>query len=555
MENCINFALAGLSTVFCFPSAYGQAIQFIPQFPAPGAQITITYQPDSSSLAQVDELEAIVYHLSFGNPPNAREIAFERNANGIFVGELETNPEAKVLFVRLRDSESDQEDNNSGKGYHTFFYQENATKPVEEAQLTLAEALSQHAESGLLGIEPNPAGAAGLLKGALSETPGLIEQERFWPLFGVLAWRLEDDEALEEVRKVTENRLQDSAADEASLLLVLEYYRTIGERSRSKALRKRILEDFPTGELAYREAVEDLREIADFSDKESAYEELLEEFFAGEMTPRDREKRSALAREMAESCSIEQLDVFWYYQNLVDEERTRAGREYRSVAFAKTLHRMARQLAGDLLNAPAPDLGAANNVSRQSLQAIRDIINEAPHTKPPELTIGQYLQLLNKEYGRFADTHANILYKMDDHEDALKYQEIALENVQNDPAMKERKAVYLQAVEGPQAAKVYIEELIRSGYYSEDLNKQLEQIFKMEVDQDYKRYRDSLRQVTPPEGKKKSPRKNGSVFYPKSAGNDNPERFLALHIIIHPENRFKNHAYPSETARSGPCRT
>ena len=510
MGNCTRHVLIGLALACCLATAHAQAIQFIPQFPAPGAQITISYRPDSSSLAGVDELEAIVYQLSFGNRPNAREIVFEKNANGIFVGEFETNPEARVLFVRLIDNESAREDNNYGKGYHTFFYETNAAKPVEAAQVTLAEALSVHARSGLLGIEPNAEGALALLKGGLAENPSVLESHRFWSLFGRLGEQLNDEDAVNAVRQVIDKKLGNTSGDESVLLQVLEFYRVTGEKSRARDLRKRILQEFPSGDLAYLEEIDKLRDVTDFGEKESAYEDLLDDFFAGEMKAKDHEKCSALAQEMARSCGVEQLDVFWYFQNLVDEERTRAGRKYRSVEFAITLHRMAQRLAGERLDQPAPDLSAANNVSRQSLQVIRDMINEAPHTKPPELTISQYLQSLNKEYGRFADTHANILYKMELYADALKYQDIALENVGNDPGMKERKAVYLQAVEGPEVAKQYIEDLIRSGHYSDMLNDQLEKIFKLEVDQDYQRYLENLRKpAVPAKGKAKKTSKSG----------------------------------------------
>ncbi len=495
MENYTSFNLLGFVLLCNVSAASAQALQFYPSLPVPGEPITFSYDLAKGPLQGTENLEVVVYQLNFNQEPVAQEVIFDGNRHGVFEGDMQVADNTKALFVRVFDAESGEEDNNNNRGYYTFFYEEGTARPISIAQITLAQALYTHAKEELLGIPANAEGAMKLLKGVLANDPELLRDNQFLPLFADISLALNDQGALKQLREQLKIFAAEETTSEEVAIMVRHLLLQVGEQNRASSLSKRLLKQFPKGKLAYQLALEDFNRRDNFDDKEAAYEDLVDDFFSGDLSEDDHAELHRLAELMARSCDLEQLDVFWYYQNLVDQERIESGNAYRESDFAWTLNQMAVKLAGKELEHTAPDLSAANNVSRQSLQVIRDIINKATYTKPASKTLRQYLQGLHKEYAKYADTHAMILYKMEEFEDALRYQEIALEHIHNDPSMLEKKAAYLEKVEGPTAAKAFIEGLIKEGYFSDRLNRQLKAIFMDEMDEAYETYLKSLKQL------------------------------------------------------------
>lgn len=113
--------LTFLLLIFCFQFSIAQTVNHLTisdDYPKPGEKLTFTYDPVGTNLEKKTDISAIVYYLDNKDFP-----AFDldlKPADKKFTFETTVPSNAKAFFVRI--SSADSVDNNDGKGYFYFIY-------------------------------------------------------------------------------------------------------------------------------------------------------------------------------------------------------------------------------------------------------------------------------------------------------------------------------------------------------------------------------------------------------------------------------------------------
>jgi len=136
-------------------------------------------------------------------------------------------------------------------------------------------------------------------------------------------------------------------------------------------------------------------------------------------------------------------------------------------AAAAVYNNYAWKLSGEDFVTPSKDIDFAEKISKRSLDIIAQLQKESPF---PEDFEGTYFML--------ADTYALILYKMNKFEEAFQYQDGLSKSDGLGKEGKERYAVMMEKVKGPEITREYIESELDKGVESRVLLAQLEDIYK-----------------------------------------------------------------------------
>lgn len=132
----------------------------------------------------------------------------------------------------------------------------------------------------------------------------------------------------------------------------------------------------------------------------------------------------------------------------------------------------ASRLCTERLDTSQSDLVIAKMLSKKSL-------NYAQYQIANPVADGNSNEYLQGLYNRFADTYAQILYKLGNYDSAFYYQDaIYKQSGQLGPGGMERYALYSEKVKGINYAKQLIEEQLLSGVSTPAMIKQLQAIYK-----------------------------------------------------------------------------
>ena len=247
-------------------------------------------------------------------------------------------------------------------------------------------------------------------------------------------------------------------SDERNLMHAYSYFLFFKMQEESNKLEKVILEKYPKGALAKRKYF-----TAFYAEKNKTEKYVLERLknyeerfndFSNET--KDQFYKVLIPIYLANKDTLNLRK----YENLIQNKLSIAG----------TYNNFAWGLSGEDLNSPAKDLNFAEELSKKSVDIVKNRM-----MRPKENEDASQFQ---EDYNMFADTYALILYKLKNYELAFKYQNEIAEQDELDTGGKERYAVYAEKVKGAEFAKNYIEKQLLAGVDSKILINQLQEIYK-----------------------------------------------------------------------------
>lgn len=436
--------ITGIALVFAITEANAQKITFSSLKPEAGKPISFKYDPEGGALAKLADVKCDAY--TFVNlKQKVVNIPLEKVGN-IYEGNF--TPVDSTSFAVYVFKAGDTKDENPA-GYYTLFNQNG--KPTAIAYYWEAQFFNGMGKY-FSGAEVDKAKAVNSFEKSFAADP------KFRTTYAVpylnLQYSLDkingEKLALQEIAST--NAITDKKETDYSRMASI--YNVIKQKSSVDSLNNLIKTKFPTGNYAYSLALTTLNREKDLTKKEELLKNIIKDFGLDENKKIDEVKLSNLYANMANAFSVDKNnDKFEEYSGKIKSKTTLASL-YNSYAWA-----------GAEKN---ENVQFASKISKKSLELIEAAKNEP---KPEAYaTKEDYIKNLDASYAMYADTYALLLDHSGNSAEALKYQEIAVN--QNNFANAEMNARYVNFLaKAGQKDKVvtYAERFIKDGQGTEQM--------------------------------------------------------------------------------------
>ena len=439
-------------------------------YPSPGEKVAFTYNPAGTPLDGKKDLNAVVYFLDNKDYP-AADIDLKPKGK-VMEGDLTVPATAKAFFVKI--SKDDVTDDNHEKGYLYMVYKDK--KPVEGAYASEAYVLY----SGM-------GSAYGKIKKDLNQAFSLYDEEfkrhpesknKFESDYAYLLASGNTPEfktALDQEIKTLSVSKKEEDMDLAIVLLT----RT-KQTVQADSLRAIVKSKYPNGKLAQNGMINAFFQQKDLAKKDSIYQQFIKIYHpdASVKNSTDDLMRVELARVY---LADNDLNSF----NKVKPEIKN------SIYLAGVLNGAAYEWGKK-----GEHLDEAAKLSKESLNLMNEKIanpGSQAYTSPKMLK-----RRYESSYDAYADTYAFILYKQGKYKEALTYEQPVYERSKGaDAEITGNYAMMLKAAGEDEKAKTVIENAIRAGKSSAELDAALKAIYTKSKGSDagYPQYYASLKDV------------------------------------------------------------
>ena len=206
---------------------------------------------------------------------------------------------------------------------------------------------------------------------------------------------------------------------------------------------------FEDNPLQQRELLNKFYKTRDLDEQIAIYEEYSKKYGEEENAKATLSRfASAIANNYGKK---EDWDNFKKYMALVTDKGSKAG----------AFNNLAWSMAGGGLEGEAGDLEMAKDISKQSLDLVKELIENPGEEKPDYFTTSQWKKNMKASYGMYSDTYALILFRTGDHEGALKYQKKACKQDEfKNAEMNERFCVYYEKAKGGKDCEAVLADMI-----------------------------------------------------------------------------------------------
>lgn len=213
-------------------------LQFQPQYPKRGDQVTITYNPAQTPLEKEKNIEAVVYIFT-EKETFAKEIALTRKGTS-YSGSFQLDTNARVAALSFLAS--DKKDGNGNKGYIIPAY--DLQKPVAGAGLAYAMIYDGFGDY-LFGLKAQPDLAFSYLEKEFNDYPE-IRANNIMQYFQVLN-KVKKQEAQPLIIKAMQEIEAKGNLPESLYMNFSSWYTRFNMKDKGDALAKEMKEKFPTG--------------------------------------------------------------------------------------------------------------------------------------------------------------------------------------------------------------------------------------------------------------------------------------------------------------------
>lgn len=446
-----------LATIFSFGQEYTNLIRTeSSNLPHPGNSIGFEYSPKGTVLGDEKDFEATAY--IYDGEFRAQEVKL-RMVGDKWSGEITTNDSTKVVFIVFKKDELI--DNNKEKGYSFILYQ--GEDPAKGAFAAMAD-FNTGLGSYFMQLKPDPAENLELFDKEFQYHPDL--KSKYIVSYANLLTKIDKATAKEKIKPFIDELMANKKKKESDYQTIMYTYQRIGDKETTDKLKAEIIKKFPNGAQAKAEKVNAFYNEPDLKKKEALLNAIVKKYPA--KTENEKKQIGNYYNAMA-SASAAKKDwaMFKKYEALVKDKESLAG----------TYNNLAWTLAGEGLDGEASDLQKAKEFSGKSLEYLKASIQH-PVNKPTYYTDKEYKKNLDYSYGMYSDTYAMILWKLGDEKNAYEYQKNAVKNMNmGDGDANERYIVYKEKVEGVDAVKTEIENLVKDGKSSPKMRDMLKKAY------------------------------------------------------------------------------
>lgn len=436
--------ITGIALVFAITEANAQKITFSSLKPEVGKPISFKYDPEGGALAKLADVKCDAY--TFVNlKQKVVNIPLEKVGN-IYEGNF--TPVDSTSFAVYVFKAGDTKDENPN-GYYTLFNQNG--KPTALAYYWEAQFFNGMGKY-FSGAEVDKAKAVNSFEKSFAADPKL--RTTYAVPYLSLQYSIDKTQgeklALQEIANI--NAIPN--LKEADYMKMASIYNLMKLRPSVDSVFNIVKNKFPLGNYAYDQSITAVSKEKDLNKKEELSKKMIKDLALDENRKTDEAKLDKLYSLMSNSfAQAKNNEKFEEYSSKIKNKITLAGL-YNSYAWA-----------GAEKN---ENVQFASKISKKSLELIEAAKNEP---KPEAYaTKEDYIKNLDASYAMYADTYALLLDHSGNSAEALKYQEIAVN--QNNFANAEMNARYVNFLaKAGQKDKVvtYAERFIKDGQGTEQM--------------------------------------------------------------------------------------
>lgn len=445
-----------LSTALCFGQDYNSNFVLLTSLPKPGENIRFEYSPKGTVLGDSKDFEAIAY--IYDGQLRAQEVNLTPDGEK-WNGEIKTNDSTKVAAIVFKKDELI--DNNKEQGYSFILYDHEV--PVKGAYAAMAE---MHAGIGsyFMQLKTDPQKDIELYNEEFQRDPSMKSKSMM--AYASLLMKFDKGTAKEKIQPFIDELMAKKNKTESDYQNIMYTYQRLGEKEAVNKIKTDILKKFPNGSQAKAEKINAFYSEADLKKKEALLNAIIQKYPA--KTKDDKKQVSYYYSDMASAAANKKnWSLFKKYTAMVKDKESLAG----------TYNNLAWTMAGEGLDKKATDLKMAKELSSRSLEYLKASM-EHPTNKPPYYTDKEYKKNLDYSYGMYSDTYAMILWKLGDEKTAYEYQKNAVKDMNmGDGEANERYIIYKEKIEGVDAVKTEIENLVKDGKSSPKLREMLKKAY------------------------------------------------------------------------------
>ena len=358
----------------------------------------------------------------------------------------------QFLIMTVTDQKKKIIDSNTEKGY--VVYLKNRTK--EELEKAKLSNLSNFGLTNyFLKLNITPDEILSQFDELYAQNPAL-KKDVSYSTYLYLQYHKDNSRFKPLVIEYAEQLIQ--KGDEKSLLTASGMYSSLKMNDKCIEIERIALNKYPIGEFAKNKFFKGY-----FSEKDKTEKFILDEMkeFINQFKDSSVNSKKQFLSDLAYiSLKNEDTINIKKYISLINDK----------LLIARLYNEQAWELSGTDLTSPGKDLSFAENISRQSIEIIKDLMNH-----PSQDNDTYQLKL---SYIGYSDTYALILYKQKKYEMAFQLQDEISRMDEINTDGKERYACYAEKAKGMEFAKEYIEKQIKSGVESTIMINQLQDIYK-----------------------------------------------------------------------------
>ena len=395
--------------------------------PQSGETLDLVYKSDNVTDA--------FYNYMVGQHNYHVDIDFESSENEI-KSSIKIPDSAQAIAFAFKVG--DDYDNNDSQGYVIPLSNSNGE---QIAGSDAAAAYFKVRHGNYHGIKIKDEELTEALKKDLTANPNLKDEWESIYIKAVYQSDIEEGKQLIESKLVSLSEKADNSENDFNDMM--NFYTTIGEKSKADSIKSIVLKKFPNGTTANFEIVKSFYDESDLVKKEGIFANYLEKTSGSDNW----------VNNMADNLSRTyykngDMDKFEHYSSLLIDKSGKAS----------SLNNIAWSLAET-----GENLDEAAKMSKTSLDLITDLQNN-PKDTPEYFTQRQYEDNLKSSYRMYADTYALILFKQGNVKEAIVYQEKAHDPKAKDEEANARYISYLMADERYEAVVEKAAEFIKLGY-------------------------------------------------------------------------------------------
>lgn len=442
----VRVLLAGLLlavTSVSFSQQYDN-LSFSPAQPKPGEKIHFEYSNKGTVLGNEDNFEAIAY-ISDGQV-RAQEVKLTDEGNK-WSGDISTNDTTKAVFIVFK--KDDLIDNNKDGGYFLMLYTNG--EPVKGAYAATADFDNSYGLY-LLQLKSDPQMYLDLYNKEFSLHPDL--KSKYLSSYASLLVKIDKTSAKDKMKPLIDEMSAKKNKSETDYQNIMYAEQRVGDKTAADDLKKEIKTKFPKGNMVKSDQLTAIYNESDLKKKE-----VLLNAFIKKYPPKNASDKSTISSLYSSMISAAGIKKDWAtvkkYSAKITEKTNLSG-AYNNVAW---------NLSGESLDSKVSksDLEMAKDLSSKALLYAKVSMDNLKN-KPTYFTNKEYKKNLDYSYGMYSDTYALILWKLGEQDEAYKYEQIAVKDMNNgDGEANERYIIYKEKVKGLDAVKDEIEGYIKDG--------------------------------------------------------------------------------------------
>ncbi|SFH17901.1 redoxin domain-containing protein [Pedobacter insulae] len=449
MKKILLFVMAA----FTMLDLAAQSVTFSSKKPEAGAPLSFTYDPTGGKLAMLANVKCVAY--TFVNTKQ-KVIDIPLTKEGAVYKGSFTPIDSTAIAVITFAADGTKDDNPNG--YYTLFYK--GDSPTAMAYYWEAQFYNGMG-SAFAGVKADKVKAIAALEKSFEQDPAL--QSKYVVLYMNLQYGLDKVKGGKLVSDQIALLNSSPNPKEEDFIKMASLYTVLKRKSSSDSVYNLVKAKYPKGTYAYNISANGIYNEKDAAKKIEKLAAFIKNFDLNPSKKADAEKIEGFYAQIAGAYAEAKDNAkFEEYANKVTSKTTLAS-IYNSYAWPSAEKK--------------ENLDFASAISQKSLA----LLEQAKNDPVPAMYASKedYLKGLESNYGMYADTYALLLHHLGKDAEALKYQEIAVnQNNFTNAEMNGRYVTFLAKAGQNDKVVTYAERFIKAGQGTEQMKADLKLGYK-----------------------------------------------------------------------------